>query len=310
MFLGPRGLATGNALVAESGGDTSPFYNPALAPYVSSQRFSASASFLTNDRRLQFVEFAVPLRPRAGVAAGLIHASVSDIDGRDASGYHTTMYSTSDLAGYLAFGTRLANRVSAGLSFKYVRSDLFPDLDPSTSIALGFGVLADIGYGVSIGAAVDDLLARLEWDSSEAFGDAGRKTTDEFPARIRAGAAYRFMEGRTVLLFEYESRIEKARAVSRRIDLVGGSPLVVSETQELDLHTGLLRAGAEWRLVDAFAIRTGIDRVGGSVGETIPSFGFVVDEQLGQLGGRIEYAFGLEPFALGTMHVIGVRLAF
>ena len=87
MGFGARGVAMSNALVADASGDTSPYYNPALAPFISGQNFAASTAFMTLDRTLQFLEFATPLRPRAGVAGGLIHASVSNIDGRDGSGY-------------------------------------------------------------------------------------------------------------------------------------------------------------------------------------------------------------------------------
>jgi len=71
--FGARGLAVGNALAGDASGLTSPWYNPALAPYVRGQNLNLSAALLTHDRQLQFVELGTPLRPRAGIAAVTSH---------------------------------------------------------------------------------------------------------------------------------------------------------------------------------------------------------------------------------------------
>ncbi|HLT47969.1 MAG TPA: hypothetical protein VK002_12120, partial [Rubricoccaceae bacterium] len=84
--FGARALSMGSALTADVFGGASPYHNPALAPDVPQQALEASAAYMTFDRQLQHLQFAAPLRPRAGIAGGIVHAGVSEIDGRDGSG--------------------------------------------------------------------------------------------------------------------------------------------------------------------------------------------------------------------------------
>ena len=106
MGFGARGLAMGNAVIADVSGYASPYYNPALAPFIISQNLELSAAAMTQDRQMQFVQLSTPLRPRAGLAVGLIHAGVRNIDGRDGSGYHTGTYSTDEYAFVLALACK------------------------------------------------------------------------------------------------------------------------------------------------------------------------------------------------------------
>ncbi len=49
MGFGARGVAMSNALVADASGYASPYYNPALAPFIPRQSLDASAAFMTLD---------------------------------------------------------------------------------------------------------------------------------------------------------------------------------------------------------------------------------------------------------------------
>jgi hypothetical protein len=299
----------GNAQVADVFGHGSPWYNPALAPAFADQSVEASYTFLSQDRALEYVQFLVPMKPRAGVAAGLIHAGVSDIDGRDGSGYHTSFYSTDELGGFLAFGSRVGGRAAIGIAFRFYRSDLFPDLDPATSIGVALGGTFRINESWAVGLTVDDLLSRYEWDTSDVFGSGGRKTTDDFPVRLRLGTAYRLLENRLTLTAEYESRFESVRTVVESIDVVGGTPLVIQSTDTRTLHSASFRGGAEYELADILRVRVGLDRIGdGSVSGIIPTAGFSIFQQLGDLGANFQYVFGREPYSLGSFHVVGIQL--
>ena len=58
----------------------------------------------------------------------------------------------------------------------------------------------------------------------------------------------------------------------------------------------------------AFAVRGGLDRLAaGDSGGVRPSTGFMIEQTLGSLVARAEYAFVLEPYALGTMHLVTLR---
>lgn len=308
MGFGARGVALGNALAADAFGDASPYYNPALAPSATGQNLEASAALLSFDRELQFLQFATPIEPSAGIAAGLIHAGVSDIDGRDNSGFHTRDYSTDEFAFFLAFGTRLSGRFTAGVGLQLFRSDLVEQLEAVHSIGVDLGVTADVTEQLKLGLAVDDLLARYSWDTSDLYGSAGASTSDRFPVRLRLGASYLLMGGRAQLLAEYESRFLDLEYRVRSVELVGGGPSETSTSERATRHEAGLRFGAEYLLSDVLTLRGGVDRVGRAVSGTSPSAGFMIEQPVGPLGVRGEYAFMLEPHDTGAMHLITLRI--
>ncbi len=309
LGFGARGLAMSNALVADVSGDVSPYYNPALAPFATGQSLEATAAFLSLDRELQFLQFATPLRPRAGVAAGLIHAGVSGIDGRDGSGYHTEELSTDEFAFFLAFGTRMGERLTGGIALQLFRADYYEGLAPVNSIGIDLGLTARVTDALSLGLTVDDLLARYSWDTAAIYGEGGNRTSDRFPARLRFGGAYELMGGRARVVAEYESRITSAEVRTRSVASSGGAPLETRPSEQLRLHDSRLRVGAEYRPADVFALRAGLDRIGDDgVAAATPSAGFMVEQPVGTLTLRAEYAFMLEPYAVGSMHFVTLRV--
>jgi len=306
MGFGARGVAMSNALVADASG--SPYYNPALAPFIPQQSLDVSAALMTLDRELQFLQFATPLKPRAGIAVGLIHASVSDIDGRDGSGYHTQNFSTDEYAFFMAFGVRVSRRVTVGLGLQFFRADYFEGLDPVNSIGLDLGLHVELSEAFRLGLAVDDVLARYSWDTSGLLGSSGRSTSDRFPTRLRLGGAYYLLGRQLLLTAEYESRFTSSEVRTREVRLIGDTPREVLVSERLTLHESRLRFGAEYKPLAVFAVRGGLDRLAGDdFGGVRPSAGFMVEQALGSLVARAEYAFVLEPYALGTMHLVTLR---
>ncbi|MFV1980723.1 MAG: PorV/PorQ family protein [Rhodothermia bacterium] len=304
--FGVRGIALGNAQVADAFGSGSPWYNPALAPLYSDQMIETAYTFLTNDRRLEYIQFAVPMKPRAGVAVGLIHAGVSDIDGRDDSGYHTETYSTDDYAAFLAFGSRVGSKATIGFAFRFFRSTLLPELS-ANSIGLQIGTTVQVRENLFVGASLDNILSRFEWDASDVLG-SGQNSTDNFPIKLRVGVAYRLMEEKLTLLGEYESRFETVDVAKPGVDVIGGSPRSTTTLEEVTLHQSSFRAGAEYQVAELLLLRLGVDRIGdGAGGEMIPSAGFTLKYAVGELGTRFDYTFGKEAFGLGTFHLIGIR---
>ncbi len=305
--FGGRGIALGNAQVADAFGSGSPWYNPALAPFYSDQMIEAAYTFLTNDRRLEYLQFAIPMKPRAGVAVGLIHGGVSNIDGRDASGYHTETYSTDDYAAFLAFGSRVGSKVTIGIAFRFFRSTLLPELN-ANSIGIQIGTTVEVRKNLFVAASLDNILSRFEWDSSDVLGSSGQKTTDDFPLKLRLGVGYRLLDDKLTLLGEYESRFENVGIPIPGVDVVGGSPRSTTTIEELTLHQSSFRVGGEYQMAEILLLRFGVDRIGdGGGGEVIPSAGFTLKYAVGELGTRFDYTFGKEAFGLGTFHIIGIR---
>ncbi len=308
MGFGARGMAMGNALIADASGDTSPYYNPALAPFASRQNLQASVAFMTFDRELQYLQFASALPPSAGIAAGLIHAGVSNIDGRSSSGYHTEDLSTDEYAVFLAFGLKLGKRASLGLGLQVFRADYFEDLEPVNSAGLDVGFTLQPIDNLRIGIVADDLLAKYLWDTSGLLSSGGKSTTDNFPTRLRVGAAYALMAGRLSLMAEYESRVAVREHRTYVIEEVDLEPIEAVDIEELRIQQSLLKIGAEYKFDAPFALRAGVDRIGDLYGPVRPTAGFMVAQALGSMNVWFEYAFALEPYNTGTMHVLTMRL--
>jgi hypothetical protein len=309
MGFGARGIALGNALVADPSGMTSPFYNPALAPLTERQNVEAAVGLYAFDRRMQFLQFAAPMRPRAGIAGGLIHAGVSGIDGRDNSGYHTGELSTDEFALFLAFGTRVSERVSLGLNLQIFRSDLYENLTAVNSIGIDIGAVIKPTDALTIGLVIDDLLAGYTWDTAGIYGASGRSTTDRFPTRLRSGFAYMLPDHDLKLYGEAEARLTSRDARTRTAEFLDGEPVEIVEDERLLIGNGLGRLGAEWMPTQALAVRLGVDRLFlDGLESARPSAGFMVEQPFGNLLIRAEYATVLEAYGAGLGHLISLRV--
>jgi hypothetical protein len=307
--FGARGIGAGNALVAARG-SAGPYYNPAFAPTAERENLTASAALLSFDRGLQYLQFGVPLEPRAGVAFGLTHASVSEIDGRDASGYRTQTLQTDTYQVFAAFGLRLAEGVSAGLAAKFYRADYgLNDVDLVDAVGFDLGISARATERLALGLAASDLLAAFEWDTSGQYDDReGRLTTDRLPLRLRMGGAYRLLEGRARLLAEYEARLSR-REERTVVATTGpdGRPREETREETITRRTDHLRLGATYRPVEVLTLRAGLDRL---IGATMarPTAGFSVRQDIGRLPVSASYSAAFERGPGTTMHVFALRL--
>lgn len=301
LGFGARGVALGNALVADPSDDVSPYYNPALLPSASGQRLAASAALLTFDRKLQFLEFATPVGPSAGVGVNLIHAGVDDIDGRNRDGEHTRTLSTDEFAVSLSFGNRFAERLSVGTTLTLYQSDLVPRLDPVRGLGVTVGVGVQITERWHLAGTVHDLLARYEWDTS-AFG--GRSHTDRFPVRARVGASYVLLNERLRLLAEVESRYTARDRRRPGVRITSRGPQPRMRTESFLFHDLRGRMGASYRPIDVLALRAGLDRLGvDDLGGLRPSVGFGLRHTIGTLDVRVSYTVALEPYVRDAMHL-------
>jgi hypothetical protein len=306
LGFGARGMALGNALVADPSADVSPHYNPALLPAASGQRVSASAALLSFDRELQFLEFTAPLGPTAGIGLSLTHAGVSDIDGRNADGVRTETLSTDEFALSLAFGNRFADWLAVGATLTLYQSDLLPETDPVRGFGVDLGARVQATERLSVAATVNDLLAKYEWRSG-AVG--GRSHTDRFPVRVRVGASYAVLNERLRLLAEIESRYTARDRRVQRTVVTSGGPRERIRTESFLLHDLRGRVGASYGLLDILRVRAGVDRLGvdGTSGLR-PSAGFGVRQSIGELDLRISYTATLEPYVRTVMNTGTVEL--
>ncbi len=309
MGFGAYGLAMSNAMAAETSGATSPYYNPALTPFATGQSLEASVALMRFDRQLQFLQFSAPLKPRAGIAVGLVHGTVGKIDGRDNSGFHTGFRSTSEFAFFLSFGLRFSERVTGGLSLQLFRSDLADEINAAASVGIDVGLTARITESLVAAMVVDDLLGSYDWDTAALFGEGGQASEDKFPSRYRLGLAYDVPGQPLTVTGEYEIRVDKREARSREIELLNGVPTEITEATSVSLFHALARFGSEYRFNELISLRAGVDQLRTATpGAVRPSFGVAVQEDVGSLRVGGEYTFALESFGVGAMHVISLKL--
>ena len=162
---------------------------------------------------------------------------------------------------------------------------------------------------VQAAIVIEDLLARYSWNTESVNGSGGKKTTDYFPTRIRFGVMSNGLIENLGIALEYESRIQKSEVVTQHVEILGDEPVERIERESLSLHESRIRIGAEYRFIEQFIVRAGVEQLGKEVlGGIRPAAGFMVEQEIGTLLARFEYAFSYEAPAAGTMHLLSLRL--
>ncbi len=294
-----RGMGMGNAMVAVTRGNVVGFYNPAVAPFQMESSVNVGYSFLSLDRSLNFVSFTrrfeigrkltdegtySPPRSVAGVSAGLINSGVSGIVERDNQGIKTGEVSTSENLFFLSLSNSFSKKLTLGITFRFYNYNLYKDVKAS-SLAFDFGVVYKYSDNLTFAGYVGDLNGMYRWDTNKLYGLAGRTTEDKFPIAKVFGASYYY----------------------EKFNL-----LLSAEVSSLQSDYNILRAGAECNVYDQFYIRAGIDELNISNTDmpAKPTFGFSYSKMIKGWHITFDYAYVLEPYSTGGIHVVGVNIGF
>jgi hypothetical protein len=284
MGFGARGMAMGNALSAVTTGDMTSYYNPALLPFAESRSGSASMGILGLDRSLNFLSYAMPLPPKAGLAVNIINSGVHDIDGRDGDGEQTGALRTSENMFFLGFGIKFTPEFSAGVNVKLHYYHLYTDVASAT---VGFDFGAYYLFTPRLGAAVTvrNFSSRYKWDTSTLFGQSGQSSEAPLPQLYTGALSYQLPDSLGVIGAEVE--------FSNKSSVVA-------------------RAGVELSILPEFSARAGVDRMDlKEKGNGIkPSVGFTFRQRMSGWTPAVHYAFVIEPFSPADIHVISVSVAF
>ena len=284
MGFSARGIAMGNAMTAVATGDVVSYYNPAVVPWIGYRSASVSYGILSLDRQLNTLSYGVGLKPSAGLSVGIINAGVSDIDGRDSDGNQTGSLQTSENQIFLGFGIRFPAGWSAGLNIKLLYYNLYSSVN-SLTVGLDFGVLAPLSDDFTVGLTIRDLNSKYKWDTSTLFGQQGQSVEDKFPLLYTVGAAWA---------------------------LPDSFGLVSAEIEVSNVKSLFARAGIEVPVIPELTLRAGIDRIDlREKGSGIkPSFGFTLAKNLDSWTPCLNYAFVLEPFSPGGIHIVSLGVRF
>lgn len=270
LGLNAKGMALGNSIAAMTEGNVYTYYNPALASFQNDGSVSASVSLLALDRELNALTYTQSLKPTAGLSLGILNATVSNIDGRDADGVHTSDLSTSENLFFFSFSNKFSEGFSLGLNLKLYYYKLYGGIT-STSIGFDLGAAYRVTGDLSMGVVVADLGENYHWDSSSLYGTDGSNFITAFPHVVKLAASYALPITPSVLSVEYD---------------VAPAPL------------NGLRVGLEVSPFEVLAIRAGVSSSNEQhVGTQLTwSFGFGAKVSFLDLAPEINYAYVVEPF--------------
>ncbi len=286
--LNAKGMALGNSISAMTSGNVYTYYNPALASFQNGGSVAASVALLSLDRQLNVVTYTQGLKPTAGLSIGLINATVSNIDGRDIDGVHTSNYSTSENLIFFSFSNEFVSRLSLGLSLKIYYYRLYSGIS-STSPGFDLGALYRITDDLSVAIVVTDLGEKYHWDSTSLYGNdpvtGGVNFFSPFPHVFKVGASWHLPILKSTLSAEYD---------------MASYPL-----------SGF-KAGLELLPLNIVSVRAGIsvssqDNVGTKV---TPSFGFGAKVSFLDYAPEINYAYVIEPFTPYGIQTISLIVGF
>ena len=282
MGFGARGMSMGNAMTAVISGDLQSYYNPAIVPFESEPTAVASYGVLSLDRKLNFLSYTSSLKPNAGFSLSIINAGVGNIDGRDLNGVHTDTYSTSENAFMVSFGLKPTSSLAIGVSAKILYYSLFEGIKSTTS-GVDVGVIYVVSQEITLGAVVQDILAKYKWDTSQLYGQLGNASSDLFPLRKRIGLSWMPNDFPVLVSGEFESI---------------GSALY-------------FRAGSEIKVYEGIHIRGGIDQIALNAAlPAKPSLGISVQTKVANWTPSFQYAYIFEPYSPSGIHILSIALRF
>jgi hypothetical protein len=283
LGFGARGMGMGNAMSAMRDGELTGFYNPAATPFLPGRVVAASYGLLSLDRSLNTLSYSQAVHPSAGFSVGIINAGVRKIDGRDADGFQTGEYFTSENQFSFSFADKVSRFVSLGVGLKIYYYRLFEKVS-STNLGVDIGTLVRLTERLTLGIAVQDINSKYKWDTSNLYGEQGNSTTEKFPLLRKIGASYS--------LSDY-----------------GG--IISLELENSNSNTNIIRLGGEIDLSDQISLRAGIDHWDVKRSEQAsPTLGFSIRTSIDEFTPALNYAYVVEPYGLFAMHIISLSTRF
>lgn len=301
----PRGMAMGNAMTAVDQEGSYGYYNPALTAKKSEDiQFDLSSIAMKFDRQLHMVHAQIQLPPSAAISFSLLNARVGKIDGRSESGFHTETLSTNEFQLISNFGFRFSDDIWAGIGIKYNFTNYHSEVPNSTGIGLDAGIRAKITPKWIIAAAIQDLFASNQFDTTDLYGPATTSIeNDSYPVRIKTGMSYEPFE-MLLLSLDYEVQL---LSFQRTAD---SDNLTIQPNREVDNDSAhILRLGGRYLLHERITIRGGLQALDLQYDTKLqPSAGFSLHLPLDKFSPAIDYAFMREPSGISSMHVFSMRL--
>ncbi len=201
--LGAPALALGNAGVALPANGFGTYYNPAAMPWLKHKTVSLSYSFMSLDRRFNYIGFSLPLPPAGGFSVGWIYSGVDNIRAYNSRGEDVGKINHGLHAFYFSFGMKLSGFLNPGVSLPLIAPERLAigvtlkillenindggDFDYSArGVGLDIGLLAMPLEWLQVGYQIKDLRSALKSNTNNIY-ERGSTLDNAFPIGQRVG---------------------------------------------------------------------------------------------------------------------------
>lgn len=308
MGFGARGMSMGNAVSSDIFGDIAGIYNPAISSFQTDGKVDLGYTFLSFDRKLNFVGFTQKFKfPNqkeggAGITLAWINAGVGDIDGRDNDTRQTDLLSTFENEFYLGTAFILSDQLSIGIGFKLYYAKLYEDIT-SSSFAIDLGSIYKANENLAFGLTLKDLGAKYEWQTTSIYGANGNSTEDKFPRLLELSGTYLLPQNYGIV------SLGLVQYINPKPESTSGDASGTSSSNTV------LRFGIETNIIEQVKLRAGLDRIDFSTddftGNLEPSFGFGIDKNFSKsINLGVDYSVQIEPFSSDLTQNIGIVFKF
>ncbi|MBI5399559.1 PorV/PorQ family protein [Candidatus Saganbacteria bacterium] len=189
--VGARPLGMGSAFTAIADNADAPYWNPGGLGFVTSSEITSMQTKLSSDADHYYVSYVRPLMAGSlgiswiQVGAGTLNSTSAEVDNHNEV-RNINIFSAFSNAYLLSYGRELSDRVSVGLTAKYLTSDM---TNISGGQAYGYSVTPGLlcklkvkNRDLTVGVKIDELFNRQSW---------GTGTVENVPPILRLGLAYR-----------------------------------------------------------------------------------------------------------------------
>jgi len=284
LGLGAKNIALGNSGIAGSSDGYSFYYNPAITGFAKGKTVSLSYSFMSLDRRFNFIGFTMEAPPVAGFSVGWINSGVSDLPSVSGIGEFGSSIDHSINAAFFNFARQFGKNLSLGLTIKYVWESIQAGTDHYFSGGWGWDLGAEykLNNSLTFALVARDIGTKFKANTDKIF-EHGGTTIDRFPSLYLAGLHYQLPLEWLSTSYDFET----------------------SDKNAIEHHLGL---EASYR--QAVVLRLGYYTRGGLTYGAGINLHELHPERKGILGrlGQLDYAFLPSVYDEGSSHIFSWQI--